>query len=136
MVNKIMIVDDDPDIVLIVKQGLERIDEDYEVICINSGLACLEALKNDQIPDILLLDIMMPGMDGWQLLNRLIDNYEWGKIPIVFLTAKTDSFSKTFGSSVSIDFIEKPFSIEDLDKRIKNILNKIKAQKTDHGSMI
>ena len=67
---------------------------------------------------------MMPDMDGWQVLNRLRDNNEWSKIPIVFLTAKTDDFSKTFGKTVSQDYIEKPFRMSDLKQRIDMVLKK------------
>lgn len=128
MKKKIMIVDDDPDIAISVKQGLESLDEGFEVICASSGIGCLEKLKNNHIPDLILLDIMMPGMSGWQLQNRLREDSNWGKIPIVFLTAKTDSFSKTFGKTISHDYIEKPFVIEELSKRIGNVLKKINSK--------
>jgi len=119
-----MIVDDDPDITLSVKQGLEKLEKEYEVTCVNSGIDCLETLKNKNIPDLILLDIMMPGMNGWELLNRIREKHEWSDIPIVFLTAKTDSFSKTFGKTVSLDYIEKPFEIKDLERRIYDIIKK------------
>jgi len=130
MVTKIMIVDDDPDITLSVKRGLEGRDQDFKVICASGGMDCLEQLKNNQLPDILLLDIMMPGMNGWELQNRLRENLEWNKIPIIFLTAKTDPFSKTFGRTISVDYVEKPFDIEDLWQRIKAALKKINQK--DH----
>ncbi len=128
MIKKIMVVDDDPDIALSVKRGLEGLGEDFEVTCVSSGIDCIETLKNNQVPDLILLDIMMPGMSGWELQNRLRENSDWGKIPIVFLTAKTDSFSKTFGKTISMDYVEKPFEIEDLGRRIKNILKKINSK--------
>ena len=72
----------------------------------------------------------MPGMDGWELFNRLKENYRWSKIPVVFLTAKNDEFTKTFGSSSAADFIEKPFDIYDLKNRIDTILKKLRYKST------
>jgi DNA-binding response OmpR family regulator len=67
---------------------------------------------------------MMPEMNGWEVINRLREKNEWNKIPVVFLTAKTDEFTKTFGNTISNDFIEKPFEIEDLRKRVKSVIKK------------
>ncbi len=124
MGKKIMVVDDDPSVRITIKEGLENLSQEYEVISIENGEQCFNCLKNNQLPDLILLDIMMPDMDGWQVLNRLRDNNEWSKIPIVFLTAKTDDFSKTFGKTVSEDYIEKPFIMSDLKQRIDMVLKK------------
>ena len=70
MKKRIMIVDDNLDVIAMVKKGLERITDEYEIIGIDSGKKCLESL-NDQIPDLILLDIMMPEMDGWETLDKL-----------------------------------------------------------------
>ena len=64
MKKKIMLVDDNPDLVYMVKRGIERITEDYEIIGVISGKECLEALEKEEKPDLILLDIMMPEMDG------------------------------------------------------------------------
>ena len=125
MTKKIMIVDDDPNILITVKNGLEETNNEFEVICAESGAQCFELLKNNQIPNLILLDIMMPEMNGWEVLNRLRENRNWNNIPIVFLTAKTDDFSKTFGSSLAMDYIEKPFEIGQLKHRIDNVLKKL-----------
>ena len=122
MRKKIMVVDDDPDILITMRNIFER--EGYEVFTVDSGKKCYELLKNNEIPDLILLDIMMPGMSGWMLSDRLKENPSWKNIPVVFLTVRTDSFAKKAGSSLCEDYIEKPFDIEDLKKRIDKILKK------------
>ncbi len=124
MSKKIMIVDDNPSIIFSVKEGLELIDDSFEIIGAESGEKCLELLKSGNLPDLILLDIMMPGMNGWDLFAELDNNTEWKKIPVVFLTAKTDAYSTGFGKLVSMDYIEKPFDLKDLKKRIDSILEK------------
>ena len=123
MKKKIMVVDDEPDQILTVKLILEDLSDRYEVIGADSGMQCLELLKNNQIPDLILLDIMMPGMNGWDVAAEIKKNPIWNKIPLVFLTAKTDSFSKTFGSIVSEDYITKPFEMKELKKIIDKFLD-------------
>jgi DNA-binding response OmpR family regulator len=71
-----------------------------------------------------LLDIMMPEINGWDVYARLQENEEWKKIPVVFLTAKTDDYSKGFGKLVSEDYIEKPFELDELAIRIDEVLKK------------
>jgi CheY-like chemotaxis protein len=125
MKKKIFIVDDNPEITLSVKQALEYSNPtEYDVICVESGKKCLELLQAKQIPDLILLDIMMPGMSGWMLSDRLKENILLKNIPVVFLTARTDEFAKKASRSVCDDYIEKPFDIEDLQKRINKILQK------------
>jgi len=123
--KKIMIVDDDPDIRISIKQALEYYYSDYNVICVESGSMCYEMLRNNVIPDLILLDIMMPGMSGWMLSDRLRENSSWKDIPIVFLTARTDKFSEEIGRKLCKDYIKKPFDIEDLKKRIDKVLKNV-----------
>ena len=120
--KKIMIVDDDPDVRISVKHALEYYCSDYNVICVESGNMCYERLRNNEIPDLILLDIMMPGMSGWMLSDRLRENPSWKNIPVVFLTARTDKFSEEIGKKLCKDYIKKPFDIEDLKKRIDKVL--------------
>ena len=122
---EIMIVDDEKDITFTVKSGLENFDDQMKVIEINDGFECLKLLSEGKIPDLILIDIMMPRMNGWELVNRIKENNEWKKIPLIFLTAKTDDFSKTFGKTITQDFIEKPFDIKELHERILRVFRKI-----------
>mgnify|MGYP001571147951 CR=1 FL=1 len=126
--KSIFIVDDNKDLIYSVKEGLLSISDDYEITGIESGRKCLDVLKS-KIPDIILLDIMMPGMDGWDVCAKIKSNKKYEKIPIVFLTAKTDAISKSMGRLASEDYIEKPFDVKDLKKRIDEILKTQKQRK-------
>jgi len=120
--KKIMIVDDEADVRNSVKYALEYYSG-YSVICVESGNKCYEMLKNNEIPDLILLDIMMPGMSGWMVIDRLKENSSWKKIPVVFLTARWDKFAEDLGRKTGMDYITKPFDIHDLKIRIDKILN-------------
>jgi DNA-binding response OmpR family regulator len=123
--KKIMLVDDNPDLVYSIKMGLESVTSDYDIIGANGGKECLEMLKK-HTPDLILLDIMMPGMDGWDVCAKIKSSKKTESIPIAFLTAKTDPISKGIGRFASADYIEKPVEIKDLKKRIEAILSKKK----------
>ena len=123
MKKKIMVVDDEPDQIFTAKMILKDLSSEYEVIGVSSGDKCIELLKNNKIPDLIFLDIMMPGMNGWDVAAEIKKNPKWKKIPLVFLTAKTDSFSTTFGKIVSEEYILKPFEINDLKKSIEKFLD-------------
>ena len=79
-------------------------------------------LLKDIKPDLVLLDIMMPGMDGWDVCAKIKNDKKTENIPIVFLTAKTDPISKSMGNLASADYITKPFDIKILKKRIDLII--------------
>jgi DNA-binding response OmpR family regulator len=121
MTKKIIVVDDNPDIILAVKSGLETSSEDYEVIGAESGRKCLELLESE-IPDLILLDIMMPEMSGWETFDKIKQNNSWVDIPVVFLTARTDHIAKNAGGFLGEDYIEKPFEIDNLKKRIQKVI--------------
>jgi len=118
---KVMLVDDNPDIIFSVKKGLESLKEGYEVIEANGGKACI-ALLSEQKPDLILLDIMMPDMDGWDVVAKMREKSEWASIPIIFLTAKDDALSKGMASLGVEDYIVKPVDIHELNARIKKTL--------------
>jgi len=116
----IMLVDDNPDLLYSVKKGLESLG-DYEVVTVESGRKCLQLLKNIK-PDLVLLDIMMPGMDGWDTCAKIKNDRKTENIPIVFLTAKTDPISKSMGTLASADYITKPFDMKVLKRRIDSVM--------------
>ncbi len=123
--KKIMLVDDDEDLIFGIKTALEdKYGGELEIIPANSGMKCLELLKNNEMPDLILLDIMMPGMSGWEVFNRLRDNPSWKDIPIVFLTVRTDMTAKKAGGFLGDDYIEKPVKTEELKNRIDKVLEK------------
>jgi CheY-like chemotaxis protein len=120
--KKIMVVDDEPDQIATVKYVLENSSSEYEIISAESGNKCLELLKNNQIPDLILLDIMMPEMSGWEVFNQIKENPSWKKIPIIFLTARTDKIAKKAGVFLGDDFIEKPFNSRYLIEKINEVI--------------
>lgn len=124
MVKKVLVVDDDVGVIYTVKNGIEGLDKDYEVTAVTSGDECLRTLASKQIPDLILLDIMMPKMSGWETYNKIKANDDWKKIPIVFLTARTDRIAKDAGGFLGDDYIEKPFKVPELKERIDKILKK------------
>ena len=124
MVKKILAVDDEPDVIYTVKNGLESLDPELTVTCVDSGKKAFELLENNEIPDLILLDIMMPDMSGWEVIKRLKENPSWENIPIIFLTARTDRVAEEAGGFLAEDYIEKPFKVMDLKERIDRILNK------------
>jgi CheY-like chemotaxis protein len=123
MVKNIMIVDDDSSVRYTIKNGIELYD-DYKVTTVESGIKCLEMLHNNQIPDLILLDVMMPELSGWKTFDKIRENEMWKNIPIIFLTARTDRVAKNAGGFLAEDYIEKPAKIPELKERIDKILNK------------
>ena len=123
MSKKIMVVDDEPDILTTVGQMLEM--SGYEVIRAIDGKECLKKLNESTTnPDLIVLDIMMPDVSGWDVAAKIKENPEWRNIPIVFLTAKGDTMSIGMGGMASEDYIVKPFDVKDLIIRIQKILGK------------
>ncbi|WP_424357928.1 response regulator transcription factor [Methanocella sp. MCL-LM] len=122
MANKIMIVDDEPDVVDLVKIVLKS--EGYEVVTANSGKEALDKIGNE-LPDLVLLDIMMPQMDGWEVYNHIKSNSKTKDIPVAMLTAKSQSIDKMIGLHVVQvdDYITKPFGRAELLERVKKILS-------------
>ena len=124
MVKRIFIVDDEPGVIYTVKNGLEAIDTELEITGFKSGEEFFELMQESPTPDLILLDIMMPEMNGWEVHKRLKENLEWKNIPIIFLTAAKDKTSKVIGGIYSEDFVEKPFKIPELKQRIDKVLKK------------
>ncbi|MBN1596014.1 response regulator [candidate division FCPU426 bacterium] len=119
---KIMVVDDEPDIVKLVKISLEMAN--YDVIEAFSGIEALEKTKN-VIPDLFLLDIMMPDMNGYEVCERLKADDRTKNIPVVMLTAKGQKGDAEQGLKVGADdYIIKPFDPYELGEQISEILTK------------
>ncbi|KPQ43291.1 MAG: response regulator receiver [Candidatus Methanoperedens nitroreducens] len=116
-----MVVDDEPDTVDLIKLVLET--EGFEVISAYSGKECLEKLKIEK-PSMILLDLMMPGMDGWEVFHEIKKKYE--DIPVAILTVSDRDIDKMLGLHVlkADDYIIKPFGRQELIDRIRSILDK------------
>jgi CheY-like chemotaxis protein len=122
MVKTILVVDDYSDILLSVKSVLEDSTGEIHVIGVDSGEKCLKMLQDNHLPDLILLDIMMPGMNGWDVAARIKENEKWSTVPIVFLTAVGDEMSAGIGRLASEDYIVKPFDIMKLKECVQRIL--------------
>ena len=123
--KKIMLVDDEQDQIFSVKTGFEtEYPNEYEIIFAESGKKCFELLEKNANPDIILLDIMMPGMDGWEVFDKLRSNQKYKKIPVIFLTARSDGLAKDAGSMIAEDYIEKPVDLSELKSRVDEVLKK------------
>ncbi len=116
-------------LVLIVDDTESNIDllvdvlgDDYELSVAMSGQEALDAVS-DNLPDLILLDVMMPGMDGYEVCRRLKAERAWTKIPVIFITAMTDVRDETMGFEVgAIDYIMKPVSPPIVQARVKTHL--------------
>ncbi|MBU1599347.1 response regulator [bacterium] len=117
MAKKILVVDDDVDMVEILKSLLEI--EGYDVVGAFDGQEALDKTKQ-QKPDFILLDIMMPVMDGWEACRRLKACKKTSEIPVAILTARVDSQDREKAFQLGADdYITKPFNPDELLKRIK-----------------
>ncbi|MDR1490244.1 MAG: response regulator [Desulfovibrio sp.] len=117
--HKIMLVDDNIANLTVGKNMLKNI---YEVYAIPSAATLFEVLEH-VTPDLILLDILMPEMDGYEAIRLLKANSRWADIPVIFLTSKKDERSELEGLSLgAIDYVAKPFSAPLLQKRIENHL--------------
>jgi CheY-like chemotaxis protein len=127
--KKIMLVDDEKDQIFFIKASFENLfGKEYTIIPAESGEKCFELLNKKNIPDLILLDIMMPKMNGWEVFDKLRANPSWKNIPIIFLTARTDEFAEHAGVLIAEDYIKKPIEIKELKTRIDNVLKRTKKK--------
>ncbi len=116
----ILIVDDTPDNLRLLSKTLT--EQGYEVQCAINGKLALMAVTNEP-PDLILLDIKMPEMDGYEVCERLKTQEETAEIPVIFLSALDDVFDKVKAFKVGcVDYITKPFQVEEVFARIENQL--------------
>jgi DNA-binding response OmpR family regulator len=127
MKKKLLVVDDSPDVTQTIKALLEEETDEFEVIIAESGEECLDLINKDFIPDAILLDIMLPGIDGLETFEHIRENEKLSKVPVLFLTARTDHFTTGQGRFLGDDFIEKPFEIDDIKVRIERAIEKLKG---------
>jgi CheY-like chemotaxis protein len=128
--KSILYVDDKKDQIFFIKTAFEDLySDEYKIIPAESGKKCLELLDKNIIPDLILLDIMMPEMDGWEVFDKLKANPKWKNIPIVILTARTDGFAEQTGEFIADDYIKKPIDVKELKTRLDNVLKKFDNKK-------
>ena len=122
MANKILVVDDDLNICELLKLYLEN--DGYVVYTANDGKQAVDMFKN-KTPDLVLLDIMLPKMDGWQVCREI---RKTSSVPIIMLTAKGETFDKVLGLELGADdYIVKPFDTKEVVARIKAIARRVSA---------
>jgi two-component system phosphate regulon response regulator PhoB len=132
--EKILVVEDDKDIVEVIKYNLTK--EGYQVTCTLSAEAALKTLE-ENIPDLILLDLMLPGMDGLEFCRIIRNKPEFRAIPIIMLTARSEETDIVVGLEVGAgDYITKPFSPRVLIARIKNVLRRKTAEPESDESPI
>ena len=118
--KRVLVVDDEPDVLLLCRVNLEF--EGYEVSTAPDGEAGLEACRELR-PDVVLLDVMMPKMDGWQVLEAIKADPELEHIPVVMLTAKVQDDDKIRGwSAGAAEYITKPFSPLSLSRVLSEVI--------------
>lgn len=120
---KILIVDDDINICELLRLYIEK--EGFSAIVANDGVAAIDMFKQNS-PDLILLDIMLPKLDGWQVCREIRKN---SVVPIIMLTAKGEVFDKVLGLELGADdYVTKPFETKEIIARIKAVLRRTKQQ--------
>lgn len=120
MAYKILAVDDNPINLKLIRRAL--VNSDYEILSAESGKQALE-ISGNSIPDLILLDVMMDDMDGYEVCKILQEQKETSQIPIIFLSAKNDSVDKTRGLALgAVDYLTKPFDAAELNSRVQTQL--------------
>lgn len=121
--HKIMIVDDDANISELIRLYLDK--EGFATVCAPNGKIALEKFKNE-VPALIILDIMMPEMDGWQVCREIRKTSD---VPIIMLTAKGETFDKVLGLELGADdYMVKPFDTKELVARVKAVLRRFEAK--------
>jgi two-component system alkaline phosphatase synthesis response regulator PhoP len=130
--KQVLVVDDEEDILELVRFNLSK--EGYRVECTTTGEAAIESIKATQ-PDLMVLDLMLPGMDGFEVARYLKKNPETRRIPIVMLTAKTEETDVLTGLEMGADdYVTKPFSPRVLAARVKAVLRRDRLASRDEAS--
>ena len=122
----VLVIDDEKDLLELVRYNLEK--EGYQVKTAEDGEAGLEAAVRE-MPDIVIVDLMLPGIDGLDVCRRLRADPRMARTPIIMLTAKTTETDRVVGLEMGADdYITKPFSPRELAARIKAVLRRVSSQ--------
>ena len=125
MAARVLIVDDEAPIRLLCRVNLEA--EQMEVLEAGDGPSGLEAARKER-PDVILLDVMMPGLDGWRVAEELLEDPATSSIPIVFLTARADVRDRLRGLEVGgFDYVTKPFNPVELAPLIRELIARVEG---------
>jgi DNA-binding response OmpR family regulator len=123
MARRVLVVDDEPNIVMSLRFLMER--EGFEVEVVPTGEAALKALGRGPA-DLVLLDVMMPALDGFEVCQRIRSNPAWANTRIIMLTAKGREIERDKGLALGADtYVTKPFSTSELVAEVKRMLDKV-----------
>jgi len=118
----ILVIDDEKDLLELVRDNLEK--EHFDVICARDGASGLQ-IARDHLPDVVVLDLMMPGMDGLEVCRQLRADARTAHIPLVMLTARSTEADRVVGLEMGADdYIVKPFSVRELLARIRAVMRR------------
>lgn len=130
--KKILIVEDEPEIARLIKMYLEK--EKYQTVLANTGIEGWNSLSSDR-PDMVILDLMLPEMDGLELCKKIRNRPEIALLPIIMLTAKSDESDTIVGLELGADdYITKPFSPKALVARMKALFRRLDRQDEENAS--
>ena len=124
--KRILYIEDEKEMLELTRIVLER--EGYEMLAAVGGADGIEAVKREK-PDLVLLDLMMPDVDGWEVYRQMKADKEVADIPVIIITARTQSIDKVLGLKVAkvADYITKPFGPSDLINSVKRVFDSDKA---------
>ena len=127
--TRVLVIDDEAPIRLLCRVNLEA--EGIEVLEAADGPSGLEKARTE-IPDVVLLDVMMPGLDGWRVAEELLDDSRTESIPIVFLTARAELRDRARGIDLGgVDYVTKPFNPVELAPLVRDLLERVAAGERD-----
>jgi len=128
-VTRVLVIDDEAPIRLLCRVNLEA--EGMEVLEAADGPTGLEQAR-ERVPDVVLLDVMMPGLDGWRVAEQLLDDAETRNIPIIFLTARAEFRDRARGLDIGgVDYVTKPFNPLELAPLVRELLARIERGERD-----
>ncbi|WP_373501189.1 response regulator [Desulfococcus sp.] len=132
--ERILVVDDEEDILELVRYNLAR--EGFEVICADTGEKALK-LASDAVPDLIVLDLMLPGINGIEVAKILKNADKTRHVPIIMLTARGEEADVVLGLEVGADdYVTKPFSPRILNARVRAVIRRAAAEPTDESSVL
>jgi DNA-binding response OmpR family regulator len=128
-VTRVLVIDDEAPIRLLCRVNLEA--EGMEVLEAADGPGGLE-MAREKTPDVVLLDVMMPGLDGWHVAQQLLEDERTADIPIIFLTARAEFRDRARGLDIGgVDYVTKPFNPLELAPLVRELLARIERGERD-----
>jgi DNA-binding response OmpR family regulator len=127
--TRVLVIDDEAPIRLLCRVNLEA--EGMQVLEAADGVTGLDLARDEQ-PDVVLLDVMMPGLDGWRVAEALLEDERTNGIPIIFLTARAEFRDRARGLDIGgVDYVTKPFNPLDLASLVRELLDRIDRGERD-----